>query len=272
MKRNVAGIAAKLYYKNELSTKLKLSVGLFTVASIVMSGFGTPILVKEFAAEPKAPTEQDVLARIDSTRDAQLAFFLTKHKDAIAAANKIHSQNNWKGTTIKEARSNILQLETQAKAAADSLITYTSRFEAERSQAWQMAQAEHKKSLTNRRSEIENVGWIFAGVCLLFEVLFLFAMFWLYDYKYHQYCELSSTKLSKQLIKHSHEAPNEAPSIGFNQEGKIISEGNKLLIICKKADGNLQAYSKSELSTNISNNKGERKEYFERMKAKLDNN
>jgi len=186
-KRFIAGKAFKSYYVGKLSTKLKLSVAAFSLASIVMSGFGTPILVKEFSAKPKPPTESEVLGRIDSTRDAQLAFFLTQQKDAIAAANKIHSQNNWKGTTIKEARSNILQLEAQAKAAADSLSTYAAKYETERATAWQTAQEEFKAHAAERKSEIENVGWIFAIVCLVIEFLFLGAMFWLYDYKYHQY-------------------------------------------------------------------------------------
>jgi hypothetical protein len=275
MKRNIAGTAAKFYYMNELSTKLKLSVATFTVASIVMSGFGTPILVKEFAPEPLPPTEAEILGRIDSTRDAQLAFFLEQQKTATTAANKIHSQNNWKGVVIKEARSNVLGLEAQAKAAADSLSTYAARFETERATAWATAQEQHKKSTVERKAEIENVGWIFAGVCLLFEILFLVATFWVYDYKYHQYCEITSPILSKPLskeAKQSHETASEAPQIGFNQEGKIISGGDKLMIICRKADGKLKAYDASGLSTNISNTSGERKEYFLKMKAKLDSN
>jgi hypothetical protein len=274
-KRFIAGKAFKSYYTSKLSTKLKLSVAAFSLASIVMSGFGTPILVKEFSAKPLPPTEAEVLGRIDSTRDAQLAFFLEQQKTAITAANKIHSQNNWRGTTIKEARSNILQLEQQAKAAADSLSTYAAKYETERATAWAIAQEEFKKHAAERKNEVENVGWIFALVCLVIEFLFLGSMFWLYDYKYHQYCEITSPILSKPLskeAKQSHETASEAPQIGFNQEGKIISEGDKLMIICRKADGKLKAYDASGLSTNISNTSGERKEYFLKMKAKLDSN
>ena len=271
MKRNIASTAAKLYYMHELTTKLKLSVAAFTVCSIVLSGFGTPILVKEFAVKVKQPIDTEVLSKIDSAKNAQVMFFENQKQEAKTAAANIHAQNNWRGVTVTAARSNILQLEQQVKSANDSMAAIISKHAVESKLAMQNADENYKIDKEFRDSKIEGVGWMFAAVCLLFEILFLVATFWLYDYNYHRYCELSPAILSKQAPKHSHEVASEAPQIGFNGEGKIISDGSKNMIICRKANGDLKAYDASSLSTSIKNMSGERKAYFEKMKRQLDN-
>ena len=70
-------------------------------------------------------------------------------------------------------------------------------------------------------------------------------------------------RVTKQVAKQQ--------SIGFVQEGAIKNDGRKYVILCKGKDGELREYSKSELSRNIANCKGEAKEYWKEMKSKLDN-
>lgn len=270
MKRNIAATAAKHYYKNELSTKLKLSVAAFMFGSIVMSGFGTPILVKEFAPVPKLASDVDIVGKLDSAHSAQLAHLEQVKADAKRSAAQIHSQNNWKGVTVTAARGNILSLEQQAKAASDSITSLIISHNIDRKNMLYAARVEHEKSMQARNAEIENVGWIFAAICLLFEVLFIFAMFWVFDYKYHQYCELSGTKLSKRSSEKVVNLDASKTVIGFHNEGEILNDGGKMLIYCRKDSGELKAYDASALSSCIRNNKGERKAYFEQMKAKLD--
>lgn len=270
MKRNLVSTAAKLYYKNELSTKLKLIVLSFALSSIIMSGFGTPILVKEFAPIPEAPTEAQIVGTLDSMAAAQIARFEGIKTEARQAATRVHAQNNWKGVTVTAARGNILQLEQQAKAASDSIAAISTKAHSDRAEALATAQAEHQKTLAERKSEIENVGWIFAGVCLALEVLFLVAMFWLFDYKYHEYCEIEPTKLTKLSKQRPQGTASEAPQIGFHSEGQIVNDGNRMKIYCRLAkSGKLKAFDASDLSAVISNTKGDRKEYFIDMKKRL---
>lgn len=270
MKRNVVSLAAKFYYKNLLSTKLKLSVACFSIASIIASSFGTPILVRDLAPLPRAQSESEVIGAMDNSHNAYLAQLKELQSNTKAASAKIHAQNNWKGITITSARSNVLQLEQQSKSISDSIKNAITKHNSARKTALANASDLHKSAVKSSKIEIENVGWIFALVCLCFEFSFLYAIFWLYDYKYHQYCELGTTLLSKQGATKLHEAASEAPSIGFNHEGKVVKNGNKLEIICRKQNGELKAYDSSALSTNIYATTGERKEYFKKMKDKLE--
>lgn len=269
-KRNIVAKAAKLYYTSKLSTKLKLSVAAFALGSVAMSTFGTPILVHKFAPVPKAPTESEIVGSMDSAHTKHVAMLTNLQQEAKRTADKIHAQNNWKGVTVTAARANILELEKQAKAAADSISSAAIAHNVARKNALYEAEQEYRILLQNSKSEIENVGWIFAGICLIFEAMFLLAMSWVFNYKYREYCELDTTILSKQETKPTKEEPSQAPSIGFNQEGKILNDSGKLKIICRKANGELKAYDSSQLSTAISNTKGDRQNYFESMKRKLE--
>jgi hypothetical protein len=200
-------------------------------------------------------------------------------------AKQIHKQNNWKGVTTRAARDEQLAFESQVAKAQDSVAQVRSVFAAKKAALWESSQRAHKEELETAEAELAVIGWIFAGVCLLFEGLFLLCIWWLMDYSYHKYTEYIKDGLSMQepprapLVKEKSKrepkkrAPKQEPkhsSIGFIQEGAVKNDGSKFVIYCE-SKGELRPYSKSELSRNISNCKGERKDYWEHMKNKLDN-
>ena len=277
--------AAKFYYQGRMTAKHKSIMVLFITASILMSFFGTPLAVHDLAPRPSEPVRSVVVAQLDSLEAEAVSPWVDMAVSAKVKAEDIHAKNNWKGVTTRAARDEQLTFEAQYAKAQDSLTAISSLYAQKKSAAFDAAMQEHEAALLESEAELQVIGWIFAGVCLALELLFLLCVWWLMDYSYHQYTEYlkdglstaepprapSIKEKSKQELKKR--APKQEPkhsSIGFIQEGAVKNDGSKFVIYCE-SKGELRPYSKSELSRNISNCKGDRKEYWERMKSKLDN-
>ena len=189
-------------------------------------------------------------------------------------AAAIHKQNNWKGVTTRKARPAQLAFEKQIAKAQDSVASIKAAYASKKSALWESSQRSHSEILRAHEDEMGLIGGIFAGICLLLEVLFLVCVFWLTDYKFHMYCEATEgttqrpTKLTKSTKPEVQRVPTNT-AIGFRSEGKVEMIDGKAHVWCMKANGELKAYSASQLSSNIRNTKGERKEYFEAMKRRL---
>ena len=277
--------AAKFYFQERLTAKHKAIIGVFITGSILMSFFGTPLAVQDFAPRPSAPVRSEVVAELDSLEVDAMSPWVDMSATALAKADQIHAQNNWKGVTTRAARDEQLTFEAMAAKAQDSVAQVRSLFAAKKAALWESSQRSHKEELQASEQELAVIGWVFAGVCLLFEGLFLLCIWWLTDYSFHQYTEYLKDGLStqepprapsiegkskKELKKRAPKQEPKHSSIGFIQEGAVKNDGTKFVIYCE-SKGELRPYSKSELSRNISNCKGDRKEYWERMKSKLDN-
>jgi hypothetical protein len=277
--------AAKFYFQERLTAKHKAIIGVFITGSILMSFFGTPLAVQDFAPRPSAPVRSEVVAELDSLEVDAMSPWVEMSATALAKADQIHAQNNWKGVTTRAARDEQLTFEAMAAKAQDSVAQVRSIFAAKKAALWESSQRSHKEELQASEQELAVIGWVFAGVCLLFEGLFLLCIWWLTDYSFHQYTEYLKDGLSMQepvkAPKHGTKQPTKRPKpltkqvpkqapIGFTHEGAIKNDGRKYVILCKGKDGELREYSKSELSRNIANCKGEAKEYWKTMKTKLD--
>lgn len=277
--------AAKFYFQQRLNSKHKSIIAVFIAGSILMSFFGTPLAVNEFAPRPSAPLRSEVVAELDSLEAEAVAPWVTMAASATQKAKEIHAKNNWKGVTTRSARDEQLTFEAQYAKAQDSITQLKSAFAAQKQALWESSQRAHNADLEASEAELQVIGWIFAGVCLLLEGLFLICIWWLMDYSYHQYTEYLKDGLSnqepvkapenrtKQVTKQPKRVTKQVAkpqSIGFVHEGAIQNDGRKYVILCKSKDGELRAYSKSELSRNIANCKGEAKEYWKTMKNKLD--
>ncbi len=278
--------AAKFYFQERLKRKHKNIIAAFITASILMSFFGTPLAVQQFAPRPPAPVRSSVVAQLDSLEAEAASPWMGMSAMAKDKAKQIHKQNNWKGVTTRAARDEQLAFESQVAKAQDSVAQVRSVFAAKKAALWESSQRAHKEELETAEAELAVIGWIFAGVCLLFEGLFLLCIWWLMDYSYHKYTEYIKDGLSmqepvkapidrtKQPTKRPKRVTKQEPkpqSIGFVQEGAVKNDGRKYVILCKSKDGELREYSKSELSRNIANCKGQAKEYWKDMKNKLDN-
>lgn len=276
---------AKFAFQERLKPKHKTIIGIFITASILMSFFGTPLAVHDLAPRPSEPVRSVVVAQLDSLEAEAVSPWVDMAVSAKVKAEDIHAKNNWKGVTTRAARDEQLTFEAQYAKAQDSLTAISSLYAQKKSAAFDAAMQEHEAKMQESEAELQVIGWIFAGVCLALELLFLLCVWWLMDYSYHQYTEYlkdglstqepprapSIKEKSKQELKKR--APKQEPkhsSIGFIQEGAVKNDGSKFVIYCE-SKGELRPYSKSELSRNISNCKGDRKEYWERMKSKLDN-
>ena len=278
--------ASKFYYQGRFSSKHKLIIGSFITGSIVMSFFGTPLAVQDFAPRPSAPVRSAVVAQLDSLEAEAAHPWIEMSTTALVKAEEVHQKNNWKGVTTRAARDEQLTFESMAAKAQDSIAQVTAAFAAKKAALWESSQQEHTKQMQASSEELAVIGWAFAGVCLLLEVLFLYCIWWLTDYSFRLYSEMKSDPLSnkepfkpsgnrtKQPTKPTKRVTKQVPkpsSIGFVQEGAINNDGRKYVILCKGKDGELREYSKSELSRNIANCKGEAREYWKEMKSKLDN-
>ena len=274
--------ATKFYFQERLTGKHKFIIGAFITASITMSFFGTPLAIQDLAPRPSAPVRSEVVAQLDSLESEAVAPWKAMSATALVKAEDIHKKNNWKGVTTRAARDEQLKFESMAAKAQDSLASVSATFAAKKAALWESSQREHRKELRASEAELGVIGWAFAGVCLLLEVLFLICIRWLTDYSYQKYTEYlkaqeplkpseNRTKQPTKLTKRVTKQVAKQQSIGFVQEGAIKNDGRKYVILCKGKDGELREYSKSELSRNIANCKGEAKEYWKEMKSKLDN-
>jgi len=273
-KRMMSNKTAKYHYQGRMAHGMKAVLGAFIGASISMSYFGTPLVVQQFAPMPESATRSEVVAHLDTLEQKAIAPWLAMQETAKQKAKDIHKQNNWKGVTTRKARPAQLAFEQQIAKAQDSVASIKAAYASKKSALWESSQRSHSEILRAHEDEMGLIGGIFAGICLLLEVLFLVCVFWLTDYKFHMYCEATegTTKRPTKLTKSTKPEVQRVPTntaIGFRSEGKVEMIDGKAHVWCMKANGELKAYSASQLSSNIRNTKGERKEYFETMKRRL---
>jgi hypothetical protein len=287
IKRMVTNNTILSYYRKGTFPALgAVAVLLFLAASVLSSYFGTPILVKEFAPMPAEVNESALKAHFDTLKSEAVAYWGAVKSDMQAKAVEIHKQNNWLGVTVKEARTAQLAIEAKATAAQDSLnnslfqIGESERLTIEGNKAF------YQSDLIKAQRERDNVGGWFALVTLVFEGLFILCFIFLNHYDFHEACELGlleagatfeSTKSSREStvkpIKADEQKPSQrtANGIGFHNEGGVVNGK----ILCLKANGELKAYSKSQLSSlaGDAERKGneDRAKYWIEKRSKLEN-
>lgn len=239
---------------------------LFTSASTISSYFGTPIIVEEFAPMPAKVNEAAIFARYDSLREEAEAYWLSEKEAALALAAEVHKKNNWKGVTVRAARSTELKFKEAAKSATDSLNSRLAAIGAAEASTLNKAEEEFITATAKRQKEKSNLGNILGGVTLFLELCFLYLYFWVNYYDFREACKVGlitpqskvqskqqapvNTDFKEQSKKESlgSGAGQRGSGIGFNQEGRIVKEGSKLKILCEVKDG-LKAYDASYLST-----------------------
>jgi hypothetical protein len=261
-------------------------VVLFLAASVLSSYFGTPILVKEFAPMPAEVNESALKAHFDTLKSEAVAYWSAVKKEMRDEADSVHIKNKWMGVTTRDARSTQLALERNAAAAQDSLnnslfqIGESERLTIEGNKAF------YQSDLIKAQRERDAVGGWFALVTLVFEGLFILCFIFLNHYDFHEACELGlleagatfeSTKSSRESTVKPMKADEQKPSqrtangIGFHNEGGVVNGK----ILCLKANGELKAYSKSQLSSlaGDAERKGneDRAKYWIEKRSKLEN-
>jgi hypothetical protein len=287
IKRMVTNNTILSYYRKGTFPALgSVAVLLFLAASVASSYFGTPILVKEFAPMPAEVNESALKAHFDTLKSEAVTYWSTVKSDMQAKAIAVHKQNNWKGVTTRDARSTQLVMEAKAAAAQDSLNSALASIAAVQSSTISEYKQTYKADLTQAKSERDNVGGWFALVTLLFEGLFILCFIFLNHYDFHEACELGlleagttfeSTKSSRESTVKPMKVEEQKPSqrtangIGFHNEGGVVNGK----ILCLKANGELKAYSKSQLSSlaGDAERKGneDRAKYWIEKRSKLEN-
>ena len=287
IKRMVTNNTILSYYRKGTFPALgSVAVLLFLAASVASSYFGTPILVKEFAPMPAEVNESALKAHFDTLKSEAVAYWGAVKSDMQDKAVAVHKQNNWKGVTTRDARNTQLSFESKVAAAQDSLnnalfqIGESERLTIEGNKAF------YQSDFIKAQRERDAVGGWFALVTLIFEGLFILCFIFLNHYDFHEACELGlleagatfeSTKSSREStvkpIKVDEQKPHQRPSngIGFHNEGGIVNGK----ILCLKANGELKAYSKSQLSSlaGDAERKGneDRAKYWIEKRTKLEN-
>ena len=274
------------YRKGTFPALGSVAVLLFLAASVASSYFGTPILVKEFAPMPAEVNESALKAHFDTLKSEAVTYWGAVKSDMQDKAVAVHKQNNWKGVTTRDARNTQLSFESKAAAAQDSLNSALASIAALQQATLSEYKETYKTDLASAKAERDNVGGWFALVTLLFEGLFILCFIFLNHYDFHEACELGlleagntfeSTKSSRESavkpMKVEEQKPHQRTTngIGFHNEGGIVNGK----ILCKKANGELKAYSKSQLSSlaGDAERKGneERAKYWMEKRTKLEN-
>lgn len=285
-KRYAIAINAKARYIKGRYTVTNIAViSAFSIFSVLSSTLSTPLLIKQLAPRPSAPTEEAVNARFDSLHRVEVARFESVKLEALSSADKLHSKNNWKGVTIKSARTYVLNAENRAAAATDSITSLTSRYNNLKEANYTSALIDYKNQLASRENEIFLAGWILAGVSFLFEGLFVFVMLWLlyYDYKEAEYYGVidsgntthetgdftAATFASKMQVASPSEVAASRGNIGFNNEGRIFKEKRTYKILARNDKRELKPYSAREIRTILKTASDDRAEYWEDMLNRL---
>lgn len=265
IKRIIVNNSVLSYYRRgRVSVISAAGVLLCLAASIGSSYFGTPILVQEFSPAPESVNKSAISSRFDSMRVATVAYWQGVKSEHLSKAEEIHAQNNWKGVTTRDARGTKLALEHRAVAAQDSINTTLANIAALEAVTLQEAEASYKDAVRLHNTRKEIVGDYFALATLVMELLFICAFVFLNHYDFHEACELGLLEAgeSRKSINKSLESTDKpikveevkagqrhGNGIGFHNEGGIVTSGNLPKVLCRKSNGELKAYTKSELST-----------------------
>jgi len=287
IKRTVVNNTATTFFGSGKLSSSIIAVSLLIAASIVFSTLGTPILVHHFAPMPTKPDESELIKPFDVKRKEVTKYWNKAKEEALSKAKELHSQNNWKGTTVRAARDEVLSLNMQAASATDSLNSALAKIGAAQSIAIGQAWAEFKKATALKNIQKSNVGMWLGVVTLVLELCFLFCFGWLNYYDAQEaayYGYITSQKGSKEVRKGSSKTPTNTQVQqkkegskpqqrkvvqGFRKEGDIVKDGNKFTIVCETQKG-LKPYDSSSLSRLIRTTEGQPKNsYWLEMKQKL---
>jgi hypothetical protein len=278
------GIIKAKYGIDKFPVSTTFAALLFLGVSMASSGIGTPILVENFAPMPVQPSQEAIKTPYADRKSQAVQYWQEVKESALSKAKEVHSKNNWKGVTVKGARSSVLAYEMQAKASTDSLNAALAKIEAEQSAALSKANEDYITSTSKRTTQKSSVGYWLMFVTLFLELCFIGCYAWLNYYDFREAAELGlvsagSTEESKRrsTIKPKEVKESNVPqqrtanAIGFNNEGKVLDEGGKLKILCKTRNG-LKAYDSSYLSKLVSSTQGQPKHsYWVDMRDKLKN-
>ena len=285
IKRAIVNNTAVGYFnKGTVSFVGIVAVLLVIGLSVASSGIGTPILVENFAPMPVQPSQEAIKAPYADRKAQAVQYWQEVKESALSKAKEVHSKNNWKGVTVKGARSSVLAYEMQAKASTDSLNAALAKIEAEQSAELSKANEDYISATSKRTNQKSSLGYWLMFVTLFLELCFIGCYAWLNYYDFREAAELGlvsvgSTEESKRrsTIKPKEVKESNIPqqrtanAIGFNNEGKVLDEGGKLKILCKTRNG-LKAYDSSYLSKLVSSTQGQPKHsYWVEMRDKLKN-
>ena len=288
IKRTIVNNTVLSYFNGKgISIVGSLAVLSVLCLSVASSGIGTPILVENFAPMPETPNESIIVDKYKTAKDSTKDYWSSLESSALIAAKEVHSRNNWKGVTVKGARSTVLGFKDQAKAAKDSLTKdlslLTAKQDAELTKLWDSYDSDSK----DRTVQKSNVGFWLMWVTLFLELCFIGCYAWLNYFDFVEAANLglvggqseakleivrpvvsqTSNKVKDSATKIAAEHPPN--NIGFNNEGRIVNQGTKLSIVCRTHKGELKFYDSSKLSTIIRQG-GSRSDYWQDMKSKLD--
>lgn len=156
-----------------------------SIASIAFSVLGTPILIREFGAQPTLADTSLVSTHFDAKIADQVAYWDKKANAAKKNADQIHSENNWKGVTVRGAQDDVLLQREKASALSDSSVVHKTRLENEKASAISAVLKANVDALQKDKDGKQHAGMMLGGVTLLFELLFILALAWCerYDFK-----------------------------------------------------------------------------------------
>lgn len=248
-----------------------------SVASIVCSVLGTPILIQEFGATPTLQDTSTVAQTYDMQIASAVAYWDDKEQKAEQKANDIHSQNNWKGVTVRDAQDDVLAERNRASSYADSSVIYQSRLQSEKDAAIAATLAANDQIRMQDAKDKEHAGMILGGVTFGLELLFVFILGWCerYDFKealfIHSQKKVTGRKLTNSDEKVTESQPKDSGSgekitdtesqqseSGRNRIGFIVSEGTIKInehgtpvIAYEKEKGGVSWYRIGQLTSQI---------------------
>lgn len=272
VKRFVAGKAIKNGWQyGKWFTFGICSAVILSLASIVSSTLGTPILIKEFGASPYLTDTAGMATTYKEEQNKILSFWMPQIAEAKEGAKRTHKENNWKGVTTRSARPTVLKYKEQEQAFKDSLNTALAIIGGKYSKQLDRIEKENKGIMDKDKKDKAATGYILGFITFLLELLFLLSTFWIEYFDYREALEIgesnskSSDSRGKSKMKvvesaiftgksdsNSKSDSKRVTVTGFkHKEGDVIERDGKMFVLYAKDRGGFAEYQARNLRSQI---------------------
>lgn len=227
VKRIVIGKAIKNGYQFGRWLSFGMFAGIMlSVASIVSSTLGTPILIKEFGASPTLQDTTGAGATLAAKQAEITAFWMPQIEQAESDAKATHKANSWKGVTTRSARPTVLKYQQQAQGYRDSLNTALALAAKTHENALISAQNQNSDTIQADKQKKAETGYILGFITLGLELLFLACSFWREYYDYREALEV--LKKQPQPLPNQQEQPDNVRDINDVKKKNIKQQAKDL--------------------------------------------
>jgi hypothetical protein len=276
---------------------------LFGSLSVFSSYVGSEHTINFFAASPALIDTANINTQFKEKTALNAKYWNVLITQENKRAKQINQNNNWRGVTVRGARSTEQKAIKNAQNYKDSLLKYESIIKAEQRNAVATAQDENKETTKENKAFLKNFGGWLALASIFFEISLFLILFWCASYEDREIKEaLTLIKDDRNEIKDETKdkekkrvitpvnsdtlTPLVANKIGFGKnkdkvkdetkdtpkDGRIIGPTGKQRTarIYVPIDGELHLLRPSDIKNHIRGNKPDRQKELEKYLNELE--